>query len=197
MQDDRRRRFELLALPHLDAAYNLARWLAGNAADAEDVLQDAYLRAFRYFDAFRGGPDIRVWLLSIVRNTFLSWIKENRSSRLVFVPDDRGTEAADPAETMWGEAPPDPEALMLRSADTGMLNRLIEDLPTEYREVLLLREVEEMSYRDIAAVVGVPIGTVMSRLARSRALLRREWHAQSGKENSPRENSPKENRHGV
>jgi RNA polymerase sigma-70 factor, ECF subfamily len=183
VQDDRRRRFELLALPHLDAAYNLARWLAGNAADAEDVLQDAYLRAFRYFDAFRG-PDIRVWLLSIVRNTFLSWVKENRSSRLVFVPDERGGEAADPAETMWGEAPRDPESLMLRSADTGTLNRLIEDLPTEYREVLLLREVEEMPYRDIAAVVGVPIGTVMSRLARSRALLRRNWHAQAAKEAS-------------
>jgi RNA polymerase sigma-70 factor, ECF subfamily len=183
VQDDRRRRFELLALPHLDAAYNLARWLAGNAADAEDVLQDAYLRAFRYFDAFRG-PDIRVWLLSIVRNTFLSWVKENRSSRLVFVPDERGGEAADPAETMWGEAPRDPESLMLRSADTGTLNRLIEDLPTEYREVLLLREVEEMPYRDIAAVVGVPIGTVMSRLARSRAMLRHRWHAQSAKEGS-------------
>jgi RNA polymerase sigma-70 factor (ECF subfamily) len=192
VQDDRRRRFELLALPHLDAAYNLARWLAGNAADAEDVLQDAYLRAFRYFDAFRGGSDIRVWLLSIVRNTFLSWVKENRSGRLVFVPDDRGTGAAEPAETMWGEAPRDPETLMLRSADAGMLNRLIEDLPTEYREVLLLREVEEMSYRDIAVVIGVPIGTVMSRLARSRATLRHRWHAQFSKENAPREN-----RHGV
>lgn len=184
VQDDRRRRFELLALPHLDAAYNFARWLAGNSADAEDVLQDAYLRAFRYFDAFRGGSDIRVWLLSIVRNTFLSWVKENRSSRLVFVPDDHGTEAAEPAETMWGEAPRDPESLMLQSADAGMLNRLVEDLPTEYREVLLLREVEEMSYRDISAVVGVPIGTVMSRLARSRAMLRHRWHAQSAKEAS-------------
>lgn len=179
MQDDRRRRFELLALPHLDAAYNLARWLAGNAADAEDVLQDAYLRAFRYFDAFHG-PDIRVWLLSIVRNTFLTWVKENRSGRLVFVADERGPETADPAETMWGEPPRDPETLLLQSADSGVLNRLVEDLPTEYREVLLLREIEEMSYRDIAAIVGIPIGTVMSRLARARALLRRTWQAAAG-----------------
>ena len=118
----------------------------------------------------------------LVRNTFLSWVKENRSSRLVFVPDERGGEAADLAETMWSEAPRDPESLMLRSADAGTLNRLVEDLPTEYREVLLLREIEEMPYRDIAAVVGVPIGTVMSRLARSRALLRRNWHAQAAKE---------------
>lgn len=180
MEDERRRRFELLALPHLDAAYNLARWLAGNAADAEDVLQDAYLRAFRYFDAFRG-PDVRVWLLSIVRNSFLTWAKTNRSARLVFGNGDRAEHPA-PEETLWSERPDDPESILLRSADAGLLTRLVEGLPAEYREVLLLREIEELSYRDIAAVVGTPIGTVMSRLARGRSLLRRRWHEEAAKE---------------
>ncbi|MBO0711041.1 MAG: sigma-70 family RNA polymerase sigma factor [Acetobacteraceae bacterium] len=180
MEDDRRRRFELLALPHLDAAYNLARWLAGNAADAEDVLQDAYLRAFRYFDAFRG-PDFRVWLLSIVRNSFLSWAKSNRSARLVF----GATEQTDPTvqeETLWGEASNDPETALMRNVDRSTLARLVEGLPPEYREVLLLREVEELSYRDIAGIVGVPVGTVMSRLARARLLLRRRWHEAAARE---------------
>ena len=139
--DDRRRRFELLALPHLDAAYNLARWLAGNTADAEDVVQDAYLRAYRYFDAFQGG-NFRVWLLTIVRNAFITWVKENRSGRMVFLPDTPLAETAETEETMWGSRPRDPEALLLESIDSQTLSRLMEQLPAEYREVLLLREVE-------------------------------------------------------
>lgn len=168
--DDRRRRFELLALPHLDAAYNLARWLAGNATDAEDVVQDAYLRAYRYFDSFQGG-EFRVWLMSIVRNSFLDWIKENRSARLLFSAEP----ADDTANPMWTAPPRDPEALLLDSIDSQTLEQLMQRLPLEYREVLLLREVEDLSYKEIAAITTTPTGTVMSRLSRARRALRKLW----------------------
>jgi len=177
LRQDKRRRFELLALPHLDAAYNLARWLTGNGADAEDIVQEAYLRAFRYFEAYRGG-DMRVWLLAIVRNTFMTWARENRSGRLVFAPDAPVQEDADNA--LWTSAPADPETLLLARIDAATLNGLMGRLPADYREVLVLREMEEMPYRDIATVTGVPIGTVMSRLSRARLALRRLWHATAG-----------------
>lgn len=173
-RDDRKRRFELLALPHLDAAYNLARWLAGNTTDAEDVVQDAYLRAYRYFDAFHGG-NFRVWLLTIVRNCFMTWVRENRSSRMVFHADPPVGTTAETEETAWGQRPTDPETMLLDSIDSQTLARLMERLPVEYREVLLLREVEDLPYKDIAAITGVPLGTVMSRLSRARLALRRLW----------------------
>ena len=181
--DDRRRRFELLALPHLDAAYNLARWLAGNTTDAEDVVQDAYLRAYRYFDAFQGG-NFRVWLLTIVRNAFITWVKENRSSRMVFAADAPVDEAAHTDQVMWISPSRDPEALLLESIDSQTLSRLMEQLPAEYREVLLLREVEDLAYKEIATVTGVPIGTVMSRLSRARLNLRKLWLQQAETENA-------------
>ena len=182
-QDDRRRRFELLALPHLDAAYNLARWLAGNPTDAEDVVQDAYLRAYRYFDAFQGG-NFRVWLLTIVRNAFMTWVKENRSGRVVFVPDTPLAETADTDEVAWGSKPRDPEALLMDSIDSQTLSRLMEKLPSDYREVLLLREVEDLSYKEIADVTGTPMGTVMSRLSRARLALRKLWLEHAELENA-------------
>ena len=169
-QDDRKRRFELLALPHLDASFNLARWLAGNSADAEDVVQDAYLRAYRYFDSFQGG-EFRVWLLSIVRNSFLDWIKKNRSERLLF----QAEPATDTDDTLWAERPRDPEAQLLDSIDSQTLEQLMQRLPLEYREVLLLREVEDLSYKEIAAITTAPTGTVMSRLSRARLALRKLW----------------------
>jgi RNA polymerase sigma factor (sigma-70 family) len=172
--DDRRRRFELLALPHLDAAYNLAHWLARNPSDAEDVVQDAYLRAFRYFDTFQGG-NFRVWLLTIVRNTFVTWVKDNRSGRMVLLPDTPVADMADTEETMWSSRPRDPEALLLESIDSQTLSRMMEQLPAEYREVLLLREVEDLAYKEIATVMAVPVGTVMSRLSRARLSLRNPW----------------------
>jgi RNA polymerase sigma-70 factor, ECF subfamily len=172
--DDGRRRFELLALPHLDAAYNLARWLTGNSADAADVVQEAYLRAFRYFGAYKGG-DMRVWLLTIVRNSFSTWVRENRSARLVFSPDSGS--ADDAVEPMWTTPARDPESAVMASVDAAMLDRLMGRLPPEHREVLVLRELEDLPYRDIAEVTGVPVGTVMSRLARARAALRRLWLA--------------------
>jgi RNA polymerase sigma-70 factor, ECF subfamily len=164
--DDRTRRFELLAMPHLDAAFNLARWLTGNTSDAEDVVQDAYLRAFRYLDAFRG-DNFRVWLLTIVRNSFLDWLKDNRSGRQLFQP-------ASP-ELEWTDPAPNAEVMLLDRVDAETLGTLMAQLPAEYREVLILREIEDLSYKDIAAVTGIPAGTVMSRLSRARLALRRAW----------------------
>jgi RNA polymerase sigma-70 factor (ECF subfamily) len=164
--DARNRRFELLAMPHLDAAFRLARWLTGNTADAEDVVQDAYLRAFRYLDTFRG-DNFRVWLLSIVRNSFLDWLKDNRSSRQLFQPAPADLEPTDPS--------PGPEAMLLERVDSETLGNLMAQLPAEYREVLILREIEDLSYKEIAVVTGVPAGTVMSRLSRARLALRKAW----------------------
>ena len=164
--DGRTRRFELLAMPHLDAAFNLARWLTGNTADAEDVVQEAYLRAFRYLDAFRG-DNFRVWLLTIVRNSFLDWLKENRSGRQLFQPA--------PADMDWTDPAPTAEAMLLDRVDSETLGVLMARLPAEYREVLVLREVEDLSYKDIASVTGIPAGTVMSRLSRARLALRKAW----------------------
>src|SRR4051794_872732 len=144
--DGRTRRFELLAMPHFDAAFNLARWLTGNTADAEDVVQDAYLRAFRYLDAFRG-DNFRVWLLTIVRNSFLDWLKDNRTGRQLFQPTPDNMDWADPAPTA--------EAMLLDRVDSETLNTLMAQLPAEYREVLILREIEDLSYKDIAAVTAI------------------------------------------
>lgn len=157
-------------MPHLDAAFNLARWLTGNPTDAEDVVQDAYLRAFRYFDAFRGA-NFRVWLLTIVRNSFLDWVKDNRSVRLVFQPaEDLADHEPDPQ--------PNVEAMLLERVDSETLTTLVAQLPAEYREVLILREIEDLSYKEIAEVTGLPSGTVMSRLSRARLALRKGWQAQ-------------------
>jgi RNA polymerase sigma-70 factor (ECF subfamily) len=123
--DDRRRRIEVLALPHLDAAHNLARWLAGNTTDADNVVQDSYLRAYRYFDTFQEG-NIRVCLLTIVRNGFVTWVKENRSGRMTFVPDTSVADSADKEETLSGSRPRDPEPLLLERIDSQTLGRLVE-----------------------------------------------------------------------
>lgn len=169
--DERRRKFEVLALPHLDAAYNLARWLSRSRADADDILQDAMLRAFRAMDAVRG-DDIRAWLLTIVRNCAMSAVQGTRRRRedaLPGEPDGRG-----PHLSLIAEGP-DPENAAI-GADIGRkLDAVIAGLPEEFREVLVLREMEELSYRQIAEIAGIPIGTVMSRLARARALVKERW----------------------
>ena len=164
--DDRRRRFEQLVLPHLHAAYNLARWLS--RAEAEDVVQDAVLRAFRAFDGFRGG-DARPWLLAIVRNCHYTAAGRRAADRSVALPDEDAMPIAADG--------PDPEAQAIAADRARKLNIAIRALPAEYREALILREMEDMSYREIAETTGVPIGTVMSRLARARALLRERWLA--------------------
>ena len=155
-------RFETAVLPHLDAAFNLARWLTRNDADAEDVVQEAYLRAFRFFGGFHG-DDGRAWLLEIVRNTSYTWMQRNRSPELNMPLDD------EPREVEGDDL--NPEELLLQKADAQTLRQAVEELPLEFREVLVLRELDEMSYKQIAAVADLPLGTVMSRLARARKRL--------------------------
>jgi RNA polymerase sigma-70 factor (ECF subfamily) len=162
--NDRRRSFEAQALPHLDAAYNLARWLSRSPADADDIVQEAMLRAFRAFDGFRGG-DIKPWLLTIVRNC----------SRNVGADTKRRGHTPLPQEDALLSPEPTPETLALQASESRKLNETIALLPNEFREVLILREMEDMSYREIADATGVPIGTVMSRLARARAMLKEKW----------------------
>jgi RNA polymerase sigma-70 factor, ECF subfamily len=155
--------FEQVVLPHLDAAYNLARWLVRNQQDAEDVVQEAYLRAFKFFGGYQGG-DARAWVLKIVRNTSYSFLGKNRPADLAEEFD----ETIHTAETDR----PDAEAALLQSADSRMLREALDELPVSFREVLVLRELEDMSYKEIAEVMDVPIGTVMSGLARGRRQLR-------------------------
>jgi len=154
--------FETAVLPHLDAAFNLARWLTRNDADAEDVVQEAYLRAFRFFGGFHG-EDGRAWLLEIVRNTSYTWMQRNRSPELNMPLDD------EPREVEGDDL--NPEELLLQKTDAQTLRQAVEELPLEFREVLVLRELDEMSYKQIAAVADLPLGTVMSRLARARKRL--------------------------
>ncbi len=160
-------RFREHVLPHLDAAYNLARWLTRDGADAEDVVQDACVRALRYGDSLRVA-EARSWFLTIVRHAFYDWVRHNRPALLArdeAVPD----VAADPATS-------DPQAIALRAADARALADAVAALPLVFREVIVLRELEEFSYKEIATIVDAPIGTVMSRLARARALLARSPH---------------------
>jgi RNA polymerase sigma-70 factor (ECF subfamily) len=157
-------RFEETVLPHLDAAYTLARHLLRNEHDAEDVVQDAYLRAVRHFGGYRGG-NVRAWLLTIVRHTCYSWLRRHQV-------DARATEF-DEAVHGDPQTADDPEAEMLRGALREALDRAIEALPVEFREVVILRDVQGLSYAEIAEVVGIPMGTVMSRLSRARERLQR------------------------
>ena len=164
MNDVGRTAFAASVLPHLDAAYNLARWLVRDGHDAQDVVQDALVRALRHFDGFRGG-DPRPWLLAIVRNAAWAWLGARRPGD-VDVPDDE-LDAALAA----GAPPTDPESLAIRHAQRREIDEAIAALPIAFREALVLRELEELSYREIARITDVPIGTVMSRLSRARHLL--------------------------
>jgi RNA polymerase sigma factor (sigma-70 family) len=156
------RRFEQAVLPHLPSAYNLARWLTRDDHDAEDVVQEAYMRAFRYFDGFHGG-DSRGWLLAIVRHTCYTWLQHNRGhepmtafDEEIHSPDDETT---------------NPETLLLYRTNRLLLKQALEALPGEFREIVILRELEGLSYKEIAAIADLPVGTVMSRLARARKRL--------------------------
>ena len=153
---------EQVLLPHLDAAYNLARWLTRDAKDAEDVVQEAYLRALKHFDTFKG-DDARPWVLKIVRNTYYTWIQRNRKAEAMTPFDEE--------EDIHISDAPDPEMLLLKETDKQLVRRALRKLPTEFLEVIVLREFEELSYKQIAETVQVPLGTVMSRLARARGRL--------------------------
>lgn len=165
--------FEEAVLPHLAAAYNLARWLVRNAHDAEDLVQEAYLRAFKSFDGFHG-EDSRAWLLAIVRNTCYTWLKRNRVQELTTVFDEERHSSEDDACN--------PEALLLKNADAQLLRQALEEQPLEFREAIILRELEGMTYKEIADLAGVPMGTVMSRLVRARQRLQRRLAAPAKKE---------------
>jgi RNA polymerase sigma-70 factor (ECF subfamily) len=172
----RRSRFESVVLPHLDVAYALARWLTRNDADAADVVQEAILRAFRYFDTYREG-DARSWILRIVRRTCYSWLERNRPAAIVPLDDD---EVLDEGVAGAPIATGNTEMLLQNRSDLRRLDVLIEKLPAPLREVIVLRELQELGYREIGEITGVPVGTVMSRLHRARSALRRAWE---GKDN--------------
>lgn len=154
--------FEALVLPHARAGYSLARWLLRNDQDAEDVMQEAIVRAFRFFDGF-AGSNPRAWLLAVVRNSAYSFLQKNRAREL-----DRALDEEAPGEPATEETP---EVLLLRTAQQRALEQCVDALPVEFREIFVLRELEGLSYKEIAEVARVPIGTVMSRLSRARRRL--------------------------
>jgi RNA polymerase sigma-70 factor (ECF subfamily) len=168
--DDRERAelFEQTVLPHLDSAYNLARWLAGNDHDAQDIAQEANLRAFKYFGSFRG-DNPRAWLLSIVRNSFHTWLRKNRPAEKTVEMTENILDIEDPSVSA--------ETIHPHFADADAVRRAITELPVEFREIVILREMEGFSYKEIAELAEVPIGTVMSRLARARKLLQKSLTA--------------------
>jgi RNA polymerase sigma factor (sigma-70 family) len=157
-QSDHAERFREVMLPHMDAAYNFARYLARDPVAAEDIVQDAFLRAFRAIDSWRGEA-AKAWLLAIVRNAFVDWVKANRRELVTAEIEDLNID------------PDTPESLLLQARDVAMLRTTVERLPEPFREALVLRELEELSYKEIALITAVPIGTVMSRLARARQML--------------------------
>ena len=176
-RDDRKaQRFRELALPYLDDLYAFARYLLRDATDAEDAVQECYLRAFRHFDGFRGG-EIKPWLLAILRNT----CRAEHARRAGPVVTAVSSVEEDPDQApLWCDGVADPETQTLSRLDAETLERLVADLPEPFREAIVLRELNELGYREIAAILGVPVGTVMSRLARARAMLRQAWLAESG-----------------
>lgn len=156
---------------HLDAAYNLARWLTRDERDAEDVVQEACLRAFKFLDGFRGGNS-RAWFLAIVRNTYYSGLKKNRSQSLNVPFDEEGTQAEDAGNSGWGAAESEDVASGLEREDARrVVRQALDRLPEEFREIIVMRELEELSYQEIAKIAQIPLGTVMSRLSRGRKLL--------------------------
>jgi RNA polymerase sigma factor (sigma-70 family) len=164
--------FDGVILVHIDAAYNLARYLTGDVELAEDIVQEALLKAYRGFGAWRG-DNAKAWLLTIVRRGFIDWANARRASRSVFSEDEAAEDVADPAETA--------EALLSRAADVATVQRALQALPEPFRESLILREIEGLSYREVAEMTGVPQGTVMSRLARGRELLARALRTEAAR----------------
>jgi RNA polymerase sigma-70 factor (ECF subfamily) len=164
------RRFQELALPHLDAAYNLARWLTRDEHDAQDIVQEAYLRAFTSFADLRG-TSARPWLLAIVRNTCYTWLRQRRDAQLDVPYDDEAHGDGSGPSTFADRPDSNPEAILALADDRRIFDAALDALPIPFREAVILRDVEDLTYKEIAAIASVPIGTVMSRLARGRRLL--------------------------
>jgi RNA polymerase sigma factor (sigma-70 family) len=169
--EDNTRQFEEMVLPHLDAAYNLARWLARNDEDAEDLVQTAFMRAFKFFNGFHGGS-VRAWLLTIVRHTYYTSLRDNRHERddVHFDEEIHGPDEAGCDTSPYGIGN-DPETILAGADTKRAVNQALEKLPAKFREIVILKEIENLSYKEIAEIAEVPIGTVMSRLARGRKLL--------------------------
>jgi RNA polymerase sigma-70 factor (ECF subfamily) len=175
-EHDKARRFRDAALPYLDDAYALAGYLLRNAADAEDAVQECFLRAFRHFDSYRG-PAMKPWLLAILRNVCHAEFARRGRQDVVGETD---AEAKAEAVPLWQEPQPSAESALMRRHDDDAIRLLLEHLPQPFRETLVLREINDLSYQEIAEVAGVPVGTVMSRLARARTMLRSAWKAAEG-----------------
>jgi RNA polymerase sigma-70 factor (ECF subfamily) len=174
---DRARRFRDAALPHLDDVFTLARYLMRNPADAEDAVQECYLRALRHFDSYRG-PAMKPWLLAILRNVCnAEFARRGRQETPAEFADSEAAEATPP---IWQEPQASPEAALLRQQDGDTIRRLVAALPQPFREAIVMREINDLSYHEIAEVAGVPVGTVMSRLARARSMLRSAWSVAEG-----------------
>jgi len=170
----RMRRFREVALPHLDEVYTLARYLMRNTDDAEDAVQECYLRALRHFDSYRG-PAMKPWLLAILRNVCKNEFRRRSGGEL---PTDYAQDESVAEEMpMWQEPQASPENTILQQQDSATIRRLVAELPEPFREAIVLREMNDLSYKEIAEVAGVPVGTVMSRLARARSMLRSAWNA--------------------
>ncbi len=173
-EHERMRRFRDAALPYLDDVFTLARYLVRNPADAEDAAQDCYVRALRHFDSYRG-PAMKPWLLAILRNVCNDEYARRRDREIPtdYAEDETATEAM----PVWQEVQASPEGVMLKEQDDATIRRLVAELPEPFRESIVLREINDLSYQEIAEVSGVPVGTVMSRLARARTMLRSAWNA--------------------
>jgi RNA polymerase sigma-70 factor, ECF subfamily len=169
--------FKELALPLLDDVYTLARYLLGSAADADDAVQECYLRAFRHFDTYHG-PAIKPWLFAILRNVCNAEFARRSKGKLRNTEVD--AETLEDTAPLWQEVRNTPETELLRQLDATTVRQLIAALPTQFREAIVLREINDLSYREIADVIGIPVGTVMSRLARARYMLRAAWNAKEG-----------------
>jgi RNA polymerase sigma-70 factor (ECF subfamily) len=175
-EHDKARRFRDAALPYLDDLYTLARYFMRNSADAEDAVQECYLRALRHFDSYRG-PAMKPWLLAILRNVCNAEFTRRGKQEM---PADQTEEEEEATSPMWQEPPSSPETALLRQQDGDTIRRLVAALPHQFREAIVLREINDLSYHEIAEVAGVPVGTVMSRLARARSMLRSAWSAAEG-----------------
>jgi RNA polymerase sigma-70 factor, ECF subfamily len=178
-QQDKARRFRDAALPHLDDVYTLARYLLRDSGDAEDAVQECYLRALRHFDTFRG-PAIKPWLFAILRNVCRGEFARRSGALHYDASLDGQADDGEDVAPLWQEPQSSPETEVLQQRDAETIRRLVADLPQPFREAIVLREINDLSYREIADVVGAPLGTVMSRLARARSLLRQAWVAEEG-----------------